>query len=133
MTVKLLLLKSGEEVISDINEMAVGEEDDQKVVGYFLNKPCIVQKQNPGVIEQDKRQTKAGFEVSLIPWIALSADDIIPIPADWLVTMVEPVDQLREMYVGDVLNYASNNNATEDGTSDQDDTADEQPDSSESN
>ena len=76
MTVKLLLLKSGEEVISDINEMAVGEEDDQKVVGYFLGKPCIVQKQNPGVIEQNKKQTKAGFEVSLIPWIALSADDI---------------------------------------------------------
>ena len=122
MTVKLLLLKSGEEVISDINEMAVGEEDDQKVVGYFLGKPCIVQKQNPGVIEQDKKQTKAGFEVSLIPWIALSADDIIPIPADWLVTMVEPVDQLRTMYTEDVLNY---------GQDDQSDSTDEQSDSGE--
>ena len=44
MTVKLLLLKSGEEVISDINEMAVGEEDDQKVVGYFLGKPLHCSK-----------------------------------------------------------------------------------------
>ena len=123
MTVKLLLLKSGEEVISDINEMAVGEEDDQKVVGYFLGKPCIVQKQNPGVIEQDKRATKAGFEVSLIPWIALSADDVIPIPADWLITMVEPVEQLKTMYTEDVLNYGKDN---------QSDSADEQSDTDQS-
>ena len=123
MTVKLLLLKSGEEVISDINEMAVGEEDDQKVVGYFLGKPCIVQKQNPGVIEQNKRATKAGFEVSLIPWIALSADDVIPIPADWLITMVEPVEQLKTMYIEDVLNYGKDN---------QSDSAGEQSDSGES-
>ena len=119
MTVKLLLLKSGEEVISDINEMAVGEEDDQKVVGYFLGKPCIVQKQNPGVIEQNKRATKAGFEVSLIPWIALSADEVIPIPSDWLVTMVNPVEQLKTMYIEDVLSY---------GQDDQSDSTDEQPD-----
>ena len=123
MTVKLLLLKSGEEVISDINEMAVGEEDDQKVVGYFLGKPCIVQKQNPGVIEQEKRATKAGFEVSLIPWIALSKEEVIPIPSDWLVTMVTPVEQLEKMYIEDVLSY---------GQDDQSDSADEQPDPGES-
>ena len=59
----------------------------------------------------------------MIPWIALSADDVIPIPADWLITMVEPVEQLKEMYVGDVLNYGKDN---------QSDSADEQPDSGES-
>lgn len=119
MTIKLLILKSGEELISDINEMAVGEEDDQKVVGYFLNRPCIVEKHNPGVIEKDKRKTKAGFEVSLVPWIALSADDIVPIPADWLVTMVEPVEKLKEMYEGDVLNYGQDNQS--DSTNEQSD------------
>ena len=36
MTIKLLILKSGEELISDINEMAVGEEDDQKVLVIFF-------------------------------------------------------------------------------------------------
>ena len=35
MTVKLALLKSGEDVIADIQEMVVGE----KVVGYIFNKP----------------------------------------------------------------------------------------------
>ena len=42
MTVKLLLLKSGEDVIADVSEMAVGEDADKKVLGYFLDKPCVV-------------------------------------------------------------------------------------------
>ncbi len=123
MTIKLLILKSGEELISDINEMAVGEEDDQKVVGYFLRRPCLVKMKNPGVIDQEKNKTKAGFEVSLIPWIALSEEEVIPIPADWLVTMVTPVKQLEKMYIEDVLSY---------GQDDQSDSTDDQPDPGES-
>jgi len=123
MTIKLLILKSGEELISDINEMAVGEEDDQKVIGYFLRRPCLVKMKNPGVIDQEKNKTKAGFEVSLIPWIALSKEEVIPIPSDWLVTMVTPVEQLEQMYIEDVLSY---------GQDDQSDSADEQSDPGES-
>ena len=118
MTIKFIVLKSGEQLISDIKEMAVGEEDDQKVVGYFLHRPCIVKMKNPGVIDQEKSKTKAGFEVTLIPWISLTEDEVIPIPSDWLVTMVEPVPQLTLMYTQDVLNYGQNN---------QSDSADEQP------
>tara|TARA_B100000902_G_C26429056_1_gene490617 strand:+ start:118 stop:492 length:375 start_codon:yes stop_codon:yes gene_type:complete len=118
MTIKFIVLKSGEQLISDIKEMAVGEEDDQKVVGYFLRRPCIVKMKNPGVIDQEKSKTKAGFEVTLIPWLSLTQDEVIPIPSDWLVTLVEPVPQLTQMYTEDVLNY---------GQDDQSDSADEQP------
>tara|TARA_A200000159_G_scaffold27275_1_gene24074 strand:+ start:206 stop:580 length:375 start_codon:yes stop_codon:yes gene_type:complete len=118
MTIKFIVLKSGEQLISDIKEMAVGEEDDQKVVGYFLHRPCIVKMKNPGVIDQEKSKTKAGFEVTLIPWLSLTQDEVIPIPSDWLVTMVEPVPQLTQMYTEDVLNYGKDN---------QSDSADEQP------
>ena len=38
MTVKLSLLKSGEDVIADIQEMIL----DDKVVGYFFVNPCVV-------------------------------------------------------------------------------------------
>ena len=31
MTIKLLLLKSGEDLIADVSEMAVGEEENQRV------------------------------------------------------------------------------------------------------
>jgi|TARA_B100000902_G_scaffold131171_1_gene130037 hypothetical protein len=118
MTIKLMILKSGEELISDINEMAVGEDEEQKVIGYFLRRPCLVKMKNPGILDKEKRKVKAGFEVSLIPWIALSEDEVIPIPSDWLVTMVNPVKQLEKMYTEDVLNY---------GQDDQSNSTDEQP------
>ena len=118
MTIKLMILKSGEELISDINEMAVGEDEEQKVIGYFLRRPCLVKMKNPGILDKEKRKVKAGFEVSLIPWIALSEDEVIPIPSDWLVTMVNPVKQLEKMDTEGVLNY---------GQDDQRNSTDEQP------
>jgi hypothetical protein len=33
MTVKLILLKSGEDIIADVTEMIVGENEDKKVIG----------------------------------------------------------------------------------------------------
>jgi len=42
MTVKLALLKSGEDIIADVQEMVVGKEPNQKVVGYIFNKPCSI-------------------------------------------------------------------------------------------
>ena len=111
MTIKLLLLKSGEDMIADISEMAYGEDDDRRVVGYYLNKPCVIKMRDPNALDDmsEGRGRKAGFEVSLFPWIPLSADEDIPIPADWLVTMVEPTAKLTEMYVEDIVKYGKNN------------------------
>jgi len=39
----------------------------------------------------------------------LTKDHKIPVPADWLVTMVEPVDNLKEMYTRDVIEHGQNN------------------------
>ena len=111
MTIKLLLLKSGEDMIADITEMAYGEDEDKRVVGYYLNKPCVIKMRDPNALDDmsEGRGRKAGFEVSLFPWIPLSADENIPIPADWLVTMVEPTAKLTEMYVEDIVKYGKNN------------------------
>jgi hypothetical protein len=110
MTVKLLLLKSGEDLIADVHEMVLGEDDERRVIGYYLDKPCLVKMRNPNNLteETDKTQ-KAGFQVSLFPWMPLSKDERIPIPADWMVTMVEPVEKLKEMYTEDVINHGKSN------------------------
>jgi len=124
MTIKLMLLKSGEDIIADVTEMVVGENENVRVVGYHLSKPCLVRMRNPNMIEDDStdRSKKTGFEVSLYPWIPLSADEKIPVPADWLVTMVEPTAKLKEMYVEDVLNHGkeTNENTSVDEQSDSD-------------
>ena len=120
MTIKLLLLKSGEDIIADVTEMAVGEEEQKSVVGYFLDKPCVIRMRDPNLIKQDGPQKKSGFEVSLFPWIPLSKESRIPVPADWLITMVEPAYKLKEMYVKDIVNYGNQSNSTDDDSADTD-------------
>ena len=111
MTVKLILLKSGEDIIADVTEMIVGENEDKKVIGYFFDKACVV-KLKEG---QEPTEKKSAFQVSMFPWMPLSADSNIPVPADWVVTMVEPKDQLRKMYLEDVI---GNGKDSEDSSSD---------------
>ena len=118
MTIKLMLFKSGEDVISDVTEMCVGTDKDRQVIGYHLDKPCVVKMRDPNVISNDGPKKQSGFEVSLFPWIPLSKDTRIPVPADWLITMVEPAVKLKEMYIEDIVNY---------GKDDQSDSADDDP------
>ena len=116
MTIKLMLLKSGEDVISDVTEMCVGTEENRQVIGYHLHKPCVVKMRDPNVIKEDGPKKQSGFAVSLFPWMPLSKDEKIPVPADWLITMVEPVTKLKEMYIEDIVEYGKNNksNSTDD-------------------
>ena len=114
MTIKLMLLKSGEDVIADVSEMLMGEGEKRTVIGYRLDKTCVIRMVKPNVTETNGNAKKAGFEVSLFPWIPLSKETNIPIPADWLITMVEPVYKLKEMYQEDIVNYGNENNTTND-------------------
>ena len=113
MSIKLVLLKSGEDIISDLTEMVVGEEENRVVVGYFFSKPCVVKMRTPSqnlLTEENQGNIKrANYEVSLFPWMPLSKDEVIPVTADWVVTMVEPVEKLKNMYLEDVINNESIN------------------------
>ena len=120
MTIKLCLLKSGEDIIADVSEMNVGKEEERNVVGYFLDRPCVVKMRDPNLVSEDGPQKQSGFQVSLFPWIPLSAETRIPIPADWLVTMVEPAYILKEMYVEDIVNYGNQSNSTDDDSASSD-------------
>ena len=53
MTIKLMLFKSGEDIIADVSEMCLGEDDDRRVIGYRLEKPCIVKMRNPPDVDRD--------------------------------------------------------------------------------
>ena len=110
MSIKLLLLKSGEDIIADVAEMAVGEDKNKRVVGYFLNKPCVIKMRDPRTLgEEEGSMQKAGFQVSLFPWMPLSNDDTIPITSDWVITIVEPIIKLKDMYLEDIVNYGKTN------------------------
>ena len=114
MTIKVLVLKSGEDVIADVQEMMSSEN---QVMGYFLNKPCVVKIQTKGD-SQD-------VSVRMHPWVPFARETMIPVSADWVVTMVTPVEKIQEMYVNQVLNdgketdqTTSSNEQSEDSNTD---------------
>ena len=103
MSIKLVLLKSGEDIIADVTEMVIGGEENPRVVGYYLKKPCVVKlKEGPQVLTEDSN-AKNNYSIKIYPWMPLSKDDVIPIPADWVVTISNPVDQLETMYTTEVM------------------------------
>jgi len=81
MTVKLLLLKSGEDVVADVSEMVVGEEENRRVVGYFLSKPCIVKMQQPEVLSEQRNETKSGYRVFSVEY-RLAPEFKFPVPVE---------------------------------------------------
>lgn len=100
MTLKLALLKSGEDVISDVQEMVVGD----KVVGYIFNRPCQIKMKL-----KDDSEGSDSVSVRLLPWVILSKDTKIPVSLDWVITLVDPIDQLAKMYEEDILKNEKNN------------------------
>ena len=94
MIIKVFVLKSGEDVIADVQEMMSSSD---QVIGYFLNKPCVVKLQAKEALSQD-------VSVRMHPWMPLARETMIPVSADWVVTMVTPVEKIQEMYVNQVLN-----------------------------
>ena len=110
MSIKLALLKSGESVISDARELV----SDDKVCGYLFQNPHVISYRKPIVLTEEANSSR-DLEVSLSPWILLSKDNQIPVSPDWIVTIVEPVETLLQMF-----------NEKVNGQSDQTDSSDEQ-------
>ena len=103
MTIKVLVLKSGEDVIADIQEMMSSEN---QVMGYFLNRPCVVKIQAKGD-SQD-------VSVRMHPWMPFAREKMIPLSTDWVVTMVTPVESIQEMYQKQVLQDGKETDQTTD-------------------
>ena len=61
MTVKLAMLKSGEDVIADIAEMVV----DEKVVGYIFDQPGVVKLVGNPVKDG---KTRSPYKIQITPW-----------------------------------------------------------------
>ena len=103
MSVKLVLLKSGEQLISDAKELV----QDKVVHGYLLNKPHKVAAQKPLFLTEENEVPDDNVEIVFSPWILLSSDDDIVVPKDWVVTIVEPLSSVSEMYLEKVNEQSS--------------------------
>ena len=99
MSVKLVMLKSGEDIIADVKEL----KSEEGIVGYYFHDPLIVKMyhpEEPTVLNEDgsSRQYESKISIQFYPWIPLSEESRIPCSADWVVTIVEPVKNIKKLY-----------------------------------
>ena len=99
MTVKLILLKTGETLISDAKEVVSGED----VRGYLLNKPHFVRTQEKTMLtESETGKSNYELDVVLSPWMILSSDKDYIVAFDYVATICEPIPSVKEMYLNKV-------------------------------
>ena len=94
MSIKLALLKSGEEVIADISEFR--QEETDILVSYLFRKPYCIKIKTSNVLVEDKSKEK--HELAYYKWMTLSKDDDIILNKDWVVCITEPLDSIKQNY-----------------------------------
>ena len=95
MSIKLTLLKSGETLISETKELVADNEVAPQA--YLVQHPHLVNIKQ--VTTPDQKEGDFGIDVTLTPWIILTSDTEMVLPTDWVVTIVEPMASLKQMYV----------------------------------
>jgi len=97
MTIRLIVTREGEQIIAGIKEWMSGPGPDAKVIGYILTRPCLVDL----AMDDDNDDN---FRVRMVPWIPLAKDLNVPIPADYVVTMLTPISKVSDLYDRDIVN-----------------------------
>tara|TARA_B100001996_G_scaffold320066_1_gene264084 strand:- start:516 stop:824 length:309 start_codon:yes stop_codon:yes gene_type:complete len=93
MSIKLVLLKSGEQVVSDTKELV----SDDKVHGYLFDRPQKISTAKPVLLTEETIEDR-NIQITLSPWILLSKDTEMMVPKEWVVTIVEPLESIVKMY-----------------------------------
>ena len=82
-----------------------------------------LQEDDTSIDEEDygyeSQQRLGGVEINLSPWMPLSEDDTIPIPFDVVMTLVEPVEALKNMFKKDILEYEEQEDGSENAGTDE--------------
>ena len=97
MSVKLLLLKSGEEVITEVQE--IEDPETKQALGFRLHKPFrleIVSNEEQGIVFNREK----GYQLSWFPWAPLSKDEDFYLPGHHVLTAYDPLDSIAEQYLG---------------------------------
>ena len=107
MSVKLLLLKSGEEVITEVKEIVDPETKDP--VGFHMHKPFrldIVCNAEDGIVINETK----GYQVSWFPWAPLSKERDFFLPGHHVLTAYDPLDTITDQYLNAIKeeNYEEN-------------------------
>ena len=95
MAVKMILLKTGETLITDAQEVV----QDEKVKGYLFKQPQIVRTQEKTMLmEEETKNSNYELDVILTPWMILSKNQEYVVTTDIVATICDPLDSVMKMY-----------------------------------
>ena len=100
MSIKLSLLKTGEQLISEMKELVAEGQD--VAHAYILENPHTVEINEKQFITEEEKDNNSGdygINVALLPWIILSKDKKMMIPVDSVLTVVEPLESVTQLYL----------------------------------
>ena len=92
--IRIVILSSQVQLICGLQLMETGDGDDKRTIGYYLHTPCVL---------TTSRADDGSVDASMSPWIPGSKDRVVPIALSQVTTIVEPLDNLTEMYVQNIL------------------------------
>jgi len=104
MSIKLIYMRTGEEVISEVKEIA--HPDSGEPIGYHMHKPFRLE-----IVQQNiEFNSDKGYQLEWFPWAPLSKDRDFFIPGSQVITVYEPLDSLVSQYISaiDETRYEEN-------------------------
>ena len=102
MSIKVAVLQSGEQIIAEMKELVAEGQD--AAHAYMLENPQIIEiNEKTFITEEEKEDGDFGINVTLLPWIVLSKDKRVIIPVDSVLTVVEPLESVTQMYLDKCL------------------------------
>ena len=107
----------------ELDTIGFGPGVDEEL-GEELTDEELQELQNDEAFEEEdygyeSQQRVGGVEINLSPWMPLSGDDTIPIPFDVVMTLVEPVEALKNMFKKDILEYEEQEDGSENAGTDE--------------
>lgn len=98
MTIKIAVLNTGDTLIADVKE-AFYEE---KLVCYIFENPCKFTVNGIYKISEEEDLGNK-YSISLSRWPSLSKETTIEVVMETIVTLVDPVDDLKQLYEIQIL------------------------------
>lgn len=96
MAIRVVKLKSGEDVVADVSE--VQHKDTGVRQAFIFNKAYLITVEKQIVEGTEGRNQQYTGRILLEKWQPLTHDDDIAVNPDWVVSIVEPIMSVLEAY-----------------------------------
>jgi len=102
MTVQLVLLKSGEELIADVREI-IDKETEKQVSLVFINPYKVLMDCGSTLLLSEENTTEElTATIEFQKWIPISKSKEFFVSYDWVVTISEPHDDILNSYINKI-------------------------------